>query len=435
MGEKFVKGVLQRFKIYHGWIVVGVGFVMLLLMFGTRLSFGLYIKPIAENFRATRASISGSQSLYMVVYALFALIAGNLSDKYGSKKILIGGSLFMGMGMLLASQMTSVWQYYLSYGVLAAIGSGAMYVPVTGAVSKFFTRQRNFAIGITTAGGGLGVYLIPPFMERVIETQGWQTAFLYTALLLLIIGISLPLLFLKGKGLPEDSITEVQEDITGEVKGGTPSPNIHEEKESQEHYTLLQALATVPFWTYFATYFIICFIIDGVIFVHMFPYLTDIGFSGQTAARALGYLGLISTVIMIAFAPLGDKVNKRNLLAGLFAVHTLLLFWLININSEFSLWMLIILFGITMGAAWPLTVSILSDIFGSQSVGSILGACTLAFGLAGLIAPWLAGYIFDLYKSYVPIFYVTIALSFLSIITIYFTRKPSNRKFHSGSHR
>ena len=436
MSQKLFKGVLSRFNIYHGWIVVAVGFTMLLLMFGTRLSFGLYIKPIAENFKATRASISGSQSLYMIVYAFFALIAGNLSDKYGSRKILIGGAIFMGIGMLLASRMTSVWQYYLSYGVLAAIGSGAMYVPVTGAVSKFFTSKRNFAIGITTAGGGLGAYLIPPFMEKVIESQGWQTAFIYTALLLLIVGISLPLILLKGKELPEKSVTETREDITGNEKAeSTQLPNARGEREPQEHYTLIQALATVPFWTYFATYFIICFIIDGILFVHMYPYLTDIGFSGQTAARALGYLGLISTVVMIVFAPLGDRVNKRNLLAGLFAVHTLLLVWLINIRSEFSLWMLILLFGITMGAAWPLTVSILSDIFGSQSVGSILGACTLAFGLAGLIAPWLAGHIFDLYRSYVPIFYVTIVLSFLSIITIYYTRKPSPQGTPPGSHR
>jgi MFS family permease len=426
MAERFLKTILSSSKIYYGWIVVAVGSIMLLLMFGTRLSFGLYIKPIAENFKATRASISGSQSLYMMVYAIFALIAGNLSDRYGSKKILIGGSLLMGMGMLLASQMTSVWQYYLSYGILVAIGSGAIYVPVTGAVSKFFTKQRNFAIGITTAGGGLGAYLIPPFMEKVIDTQGWPTAFFYTALLLLVIGISLPLLFLKGKGLPEDALTEVREDNSTKVKEGeSHSPDTSDEKELQRQYTLSQAIATIPFWTYFIMYFIICFVIDGVIFVHMYPYLTDIGFSGQTAAKALGYLGLISTVVMIVFAPLGDKVNKRNLLTGLYAIHTLLLFWLINITSELSLWLLIIVYGITMGTAWPLTVSILSDIFGSRSVGSILGACTLAFGLAGLIAPWLAGYIFDLYKSYVPIFYLTILLSLLSIVFTYYTRKPS----------
>lgn len=197
----FPKTVLSRYKIYHGWLLVAVGFILLLLMFGTRLSFGVYIKPMAESFRASRASISGSQSLYMIVYAVFALIAGSLTDRYGPKKVLAVGSIFMGVGMLLASQITSVWQYYLSYGILAAIGSGAMYVPVIGAVSKFFTRHRNFAIGITTSGSGLGAYLIPPFMEKVVEAQGWQTAFFYTALLLLGIGVSLPLLFLQGRGL------------------------------------------------------------------------------------------------------------------------------------------------------------------------------------------------------------------------------------------
>lgn len=424
MTESFHKAVLSRWKIYHGWLVVAVGFILLLLMFGTRLSFGLYIKPMAESFGASRAYISGSQSLYMIVYAVFALIAGSLSDKYGPKRVLVAGSIFMGVGMLLASQITSVWQYYLSYGVLVGIGSGSTYVPVTGAVSKFFTRHRNFAIGITTSGSGFGIYLIPPFMEKVVEAQGWHTAFFYTALLLLGIGVSLPLLFLQGRGLPEDTMVEAQGELTRKGGEGLPqSLEASEDNRLQKHYTLLQAMSTIPFWTYFAMYFIICFVLDGVIFVHMYPYLTDIGFSGQTAAKALGYLGLISTVAMIAFGPLGDRVNKRKLLAGLFALHTFLLFWLIHIKSELSLWLLTVLYGILLGAAWPLTVSMLADIFGSRSVSSILGACTLAFGMAGLIAPWMAGHIFDLYKSYVPVFYFTILLSFLSVVFTYCTRK------------
>jgi cyanate permease len=76
-----------------------------------------------------------------------------------------------------------------------------------------------------------------------------------------------------------------------------------------------------------------------------------------------------------------------------------------------------------LGTSWPLTISLLADIFGSRSVSSILGACTLAFGMVGLTAPWMAGYIFDLYKSYVPVFYFITALSFLSVVFTYYTRK------------
>ena len=390
----------------EGWRIVAVGFALLLLMFGTRLSFGLYIKPMAEHLGTTRASISGSQSVYMLTYALFALVAGSLADRYGPRRILAVGALFMGLGMWLASQTSAVWHYYLAYGVLVAIGSGSMYVPVSGAVSKTFTRQRNFAVGITASGSGVGQYLIPPFMQRVVEAEGWQTAFLYTAVLVLAVGVALPLLLLRGKGVAGDR-------TKASASEGTP----------QRHYTLRQALRTVPFWTYFGMYFIICFVMDGVIFVHIYPYLTDLGFEGQTAAKALGYLGLISTVTMIAFGPLGDRFNKRLLLTGLLAVHTLLIFWLIHLKGNLGLWSFVVLYGVLLGVAWPLTVSILAEIFGSQSVSSILGACTLAFGLAGLVAPWMAGYVFDLYKSYHPVFYFTIALSALSVVCTYYTRK------------
>jgi len=402
--------------------MVAVGFILLLLMFGTRLSFGLYIKPIAESFGTSRAFISGSQSLYMVVYAVFALIAGNLTDKYGPKIVLAAGAMIMGVGMLLASQITSVWQYYLSYGVLVAIGSGAMYVPVSGAVSKFFTRKRNFALGIATSGSGFGQFLIPPFMEKVVQAEGWQTAFLYTALLLLVVGVSLPFLLIKGRGLPEQTVVLYEPPQDGQ-KVVSSSPEHSEENQQEKHYTLIQAMSTIPFWMYFGMYFVICFVIDGVIFVHMYPYLTDIGFEGQTAAKALGYLGLISTVSMIAFAPLGDRISKRYLLTIFLAIHTFILFWLINIGSEAALWLLILFYGIWLGAVWPLTLSILSDTFGSRNVSSILGACTLAFGIAGLTAPWLAGLVFDLYRSYVPVFYLTIFLSLLGAVFAFFIRR------------
>jgi cyanate permease len=157
--------------------------------------------------------------------------------------------------------------------------------------------------------------------------------------------------------------------------------------------------------------------------VHIYPYLTDIGFEGKTAAKALGYLGLISTVTMVAFAPLGDRFNKRLLLTWLFAGHTLLLLWLIHLRGTLGLWGFVFFYGVHLGMAWPLTISILAETFGSRSVSAILGACTLAFGLAGLIAPWLAGYVFDLYKCYHPVFYLTVALSAVCVVFAYWTRK------------
>ena len=418
MGKNYLGASFSKFKIYYGWQVVAVGFVLLLLMFGTRLSFGLYLKPLAENFGATRASISGSQSLYMVIYAIIALIAGSLADNYGPKRIIMGGAIFMGVGILLTSRINAVWQYYLTYGVLVAIGSGALYVPVVGAVSKFFTRQRNLAIGLTASGGGVGQYLFPLFVQKIIELEGWPAAFLYTSVFMLIFGVSLPWIFLRGRGLPEDAGCGEQKESRERDQGHGPGDSV-----GPKQYTLRQAMSTVPFWAYFMMYFIICFVIDGTVFVHLYPYLTDIGFSGQTAAKSLGDLGLISTVAMIVFSPLGDKLNKRLMLMVLMGVHTLLLLWLIHIRNPISLWAFILFYGITLGAAWPLTISILADIFGSRGVSSILGACTMAFGIAGLIAPWLAGYIFDLYHSYTPIFYLTVLLSLGGIISTYFTRK------------
>jgi MFS family permease len=321
----------------------------------------------------------------------------------------------MGVGMILASRINSVWEFYLCYGILAAIGSSGLYVPVMGAVSKFFSRQRNMALAITGAGSGVGQFLIPPLMQGIIERRGWPASFMIIGIIILLLGVGLPLIFLAGRALP-DEVKRYGTKDKGETDRFDPP-------ESIRQYSLRQAMATLPFWAYFTMYFIICFVIDGTIFVHLYPHLTDLGFSGQTAANALGNLGLISTIAMIGFSPLGDRWDKRFMLMGFMAAHTLLLIWLIHLHGPVSLWLFILFYGIVLGAAWPLTVSILADIFGAKSVGSILGACTIAFGLAGLVAPWLAGYIFDRYHSYTPIFYFTILLSSGSAVSVFFTRK------------
>ena len=296
----------QTFSISYPWRVVTAGFFLLLLMFGTRISFGLYIKPLADSFGATRASVSFSQSLYMITYAVMALAAGSLADRIGPKRVMMGGAFFLSAGMLLTGCITSVWQYYLTYGVLAAIGSGGLYVPVVGAVSRLFTRKRNLALAVAASGSGVGQYLIPPLMETIIERQGWQASFFILGSVILAVGVGLPWMLLRGRPAPEHA---------GKGPDGLSQTSGMEnsgESESVRQYTLRQAVSTRPFWTYFGMYFIICFVIDGTIFVHLYPYLTDIGFSGQTAANALGILGLISTGAMVVFSPLGDRLEQEN---------------------------------------------------------------------------------------------------------------------------
>ena len=422
--ENFVETVSTKHRIYYGWRVVAVGFILFVLMYGTRFSFGLYIKPLAGYFLTNRASISGSQSLFMAVYAVFSLLAGTLVNRYGPKRMVVGGALLIGVGMLLSSQITSVWQYFITYGVLVGIGSGATYVPAMGAVSKFFTRRRNFALGITAAGGGIGHFLFPPFVQKMLEVKGWETAFFSTGLLILVFGLSLPWVLLRGRGLPEDAgIQTLKESSAKEEAKSLQSPGGAMEEPFKKHYTLRQAMATRPFWTYVVGYFIFCFMIDGTLFVHLPPYLTDKGFSGQTAATAFGYIGVISTAAMVLLGPLGDKVNKRILMTAMFGAQTLLLYWLIHIDGTLSLWGITIFCGLFVGIIVPLTVSFLAEIFGSRNVSSILGAATIAYGIAGLIAPWVAGYSYDLYRSYIPMFYFTMILCFTGSFCMFYTRK------------
>ncbi|HSR12495.1 MAG TPA: MFS transporter, partial [Thermodesulfobacteriota bacterium] len=224
----------RKIRLSYPWRFVAVGFIVIFLMFGTRFSFGLYIKALADNFGASRASISFSQSLYMITYAVVALMAGSIADRIGPKRVLIVGAFFLAGGILLGGSINSVWQYYFSYGVIAAIGSGALYVPVVGAVSKLFTRRRNLALALAASGAGIGQYVIPPLMETIIESHGWQASFYVLGLLILAGGVGVPWALLRGGAVREEMGSGPAESAESRRAGL---------KGDSGHYSLRQALS------------------------------------------------------------------------------------------------------------------------------------------------------------------------------------------------
>jgi MFS family permease len=352
------------------------------------------------------------------------------------------GSLFIGLGLILAGRVTAVWQWYLTYGVLTGIGCSAMYVPSVATISKYFVRRRGLALGIATAGCGIGPALFNPLSHSLIEFTGWKAALMETGIGVIAIGIALPLLVLRGKGLPEEmgilpdgaqfSPNDVNKTVNSDsslpiVESGGSGSLVHD--KIIKDYTLTMALRTLPFWMFFVMYFSWTIIADGLIYVHLAAYLNDIGISAGSAAIALGYMNLIFTVAMVAFGFMGDHINRRFLLIIFFAVQTIAMAWLFIDNSSSMFYGFVIVYGLALGGIVPCSVGLLSDIFGRKSISSILGAATIALGLSGILGPWLAGYVFDITKSYSIVWQSAFVISLAGTVASYYIR--TTRKMES----
>jgi MFS family permease len=162
---------------YYGWVVVGVAFLAQLLTFGLAYSFGVFLKPLAEQFGWSRAATGGVFSAYAFIHNFFAPITGKLSDKFGPKLLAILGGFCVGLTMLLMGHGAAIWQVYVVYVLVFSLGAASTYTPLLATVSRWFTEKRGLAIGITTSGTGAGTLVFSPLAAWLITSYGWRMAY------------------------------------------------------------------------------------------------------------------------------------------------------------------------------------------------------------------------------------------------------------------
>jgi MFS family permease len=164
-------------RVFYGWTVVAAAFFVLFMAYGTQYAFGVFFAALVDEFGWSRASLSGVFSLYAAVYSGFALVAGRLTDRWGPRTVIgIGGAL-LGAGLVAMSRVGALWQPYVLYGTVAALGMSTAYVPCHATVVRWFTRRRGLAVGLASAGGSLGTFVLPPVAHFLVSRLGWRWSY------------------------------------------------------------------------------------------------------------------------------------------------------------------------------------------------------------------------------------------------------------------
>ena len=166
-------------------------FFIMVAMFGTYYGFGVFFKPVLTDFGWTRAMTSGAFSLSMIMYGLLGIVMGGLTDRFGPRLVMTLCGFLLGLGYLLMSQISSVWQLYIYYGVIIGIGISGGYVPQVSTVARWFVKRRGLAVSITLAGFCLGGIIWPPSAQWLITIYGWRQCFTILGILSLLVIIPL----------------------------------------------------------------------------------------------------------------------------------------------------------------------------------------------------------------------------------------------------
>ena len=179
---------IRRLPFFYGWIIVAVAFVCYAVGYATWHSFSIFYVAILQDFGWSRAATAGAFSVFTIVYGIFSIHAGGTVDRFGPRLAIPVGAVVLGIGLLLVTRLTSIWEFYLLYGVVAAVGLSTLgTVPTFTVLNNWFVKKRGAAGGFATAGIGVGTLVMVPFLQSIITNYGWRSAYVVLAVAILLL--------------------------------------------------------------------------------------------------------------------------------------------------------------------------------------------------------------------------------------------------------
>jgi len=388
---------------FYGWVVIAVGFITLGIAFGIWYSYSVFFLSIVKDFGWDRAWASSIFSVFLISHALTGLLTGYLQDRFGPRIVIPVGTWVLACAMVLTSRSNTLWQFYLTYGVLAGASISLMgFTSHAAFLPSWFERKRGLAFGIATSGIGFGMLVIVPVVEKVIASYGWRNAYLFLAgMVLLIVG---PLNAVFSRRNPADLNLSPDGDPE-EMQGDRPRPQMImkaiDVDWANRDWTLAKALRTRRFWFLAATFSSIAFAYQGTL-LHSVSAMVDSGLTRQTAAAYFGLLGIAGSAGKIMFGYLSDRFGREraSTVGGILAIVGI--FCLLNATATSTLLPMLfaLLFGLGYGAAAPLLPSISADIFIGKSFGRIFAMIGIGGGAGGALGSFLCGLLRDVSGGY-----------------------------------
>jgi predicted MFS family arabinose efflux permease len=373
-------------------IAIACGSFILLLSFGVRSSFGLFLQPMSLDLGWGREAFALAMALQNLLWGVSQPFVGAIADKYGTARTVLGGGLLYVLGVYLMSTTSSPPELYFSAGVLVGLGlSGTGFGVVLAAVGRSVpAERRSVALGITTAVGSLGQFLLPPIGQAFLAAYGWQTA-------LLLLAAGSAAMVLAAGGLRGRMATAGQ----GEQTIGQALT------EARQHSGFL----------YLTAGFFVCGWHVAFIAVHLPAYLADGGISTEIAAWCLALVGLFNVIGSYVAGVLGGRLSKKYCLSFLYLARSvvILVFIMLPLSVGSAL-----LFAAAMGLLWlstvPLTSGLVAQIFGPRYMATLFGIVFLSHQIGSFLGIWLGGYLYDAYGSYDLIWWLSIALGLVAAL-------------------
>ncbi|MFQ5936594.1 MAG: MFS transporter [Acidiferrobacterales bacterium] len=370
------------------------GTLIIAIVLGIRHAFGVFLRPVTIDLSLTRETFALAIAMQNLIWGLAQPFAGMVADKFGGGPVIgIGGLIFVA-GLLFATVSTDSTGFYISVGLLVGLGlSATSYAVVLGAIGRAVApERRSLALGIATAGGSFGMFVVVPGSQLLISGYGWIAALTILAITAALVPW-LATVFARSEQRPEAMLS------TQSLSGA-----------------LLEARQHSGYWLLNAGFFV-CGFQTVFIATHLPSFLADQAISPMVAAVSLALIGFFNMIGTYLWGLFGDRYRKKYLLSVLYLARAIViaLFIYVPVSSVSA-----VVFGAAVGLLWlgtvPLTSGLVAQIFGLRYLATLVGIVFLSHQVGSFLGGWLGGYVFDVTGSYDLVWLASIALGVAAAI-------------------
>ena len=366
------------------------------------------LKQMAGEFDWPRAVPSLAYAFFFAGAGIGGIAMGWWYDRSGAGPVSLLGLTMIGAGAMLASAIDSRWQLYLVFGVMMGLlGYAAIYGPLSINVMRWFDHRRGFAVGLVTAGEGIGGTIWPPVFRYFNETVGWRETFLWFGVFVLV--TSLPASAVLWRRLPgRDAGSRVEAQRIVDPQAETPAV--------PERAIRLSTLATQ---TAICLAIVGCCVSMAMPVAHLVAHASDLGHATARAAEMLAIALLVSTVSrLVAGAFVVDRFGGLVALLVFSGLQTAAMLLYAAVDGMLALYTVSVLFGLGYGGVNICYPVLVREYLPRADAGRRLGVILL-FGTFGMaLGGWLAGYVFDATGSYTPAFLIGAAFNVANLIIV-----------------
>jgi MFS family permease len=365
----------------YGWVIVAAGALITCVAAGSMFALPVYLQPISDDTGWTRAGISMAMTIGFLVMGVAGFAWGTLSDRIGARPVVLIASVLLGLGLFVASRTQDLLMFQIAYGGIIGGAGGAFFAPLMATTIGWFDKHRSLAVSLVSLGGGVAPMVVTPLATLLIQSQGWRSAMLITAIIAWV--LLTPLTFLIRRA--PDAVE-------------TPDQTATASNEAPRNQ-VLEVLRKPQFAILAGVFFLCCAAHSGPIF-HTVSYAMLCGASAIAAASIYSVEGLAGLFGRVIFGTLADRLGVKRVIVGGLVLQAVGIYTYIYVGELTQFYMLAAVLGMAYGGVMPLYAVLARDYFSARVMGTVLGGITMTSSIGMAFGPVGGGWIFDTFGDY-----------------------------------